>query len=474
MLTHMAQISETLTHLINPIAEQACRKILDQLALSDVVGPMFQMVSDIRASSKSWERRFKPKVKSETSFKGVIKYNPVSTGLKYDVSLPGQHMDAQLMRSDTFVTNPLFFDPTHNIVLFERFHPANIQVDCSLTFIDRVQGYDAINRFHSLFNRGEYFQLQDFTTNYPLPPEHLVALNKLAKLAGIEKGCFGQWLTACSKDRITWEASKRLRNRTYEVVVKYDTFEAMVYIDYTPEALQIDSPGKAPQNLVLNFQLTIQFSRPDRIYMRYPIVIHNQLIPDSLITSDRRDAYNDTYDVLHHRFKGIDEAHQMFKEHARKPKRLPWYDDWLVPRFSSFHEEGAEAFLIGVVLQDTEPVMTGKLEDPKPPEYTTVDLTSDIDNYYLSTDVVAYFEKNLRDCLKPEALYNIGVYIGDRQVSPNCLKFDGHVLSIPNSIFDHDKICRLVLSRTPPRAEGNNPWFFVLKCVIEVGDVGRK
>ena len=474
MLVQAAPVDELITHVYYRVADQSCRHIIQQLGLTDVIGNHYYLNSDYHAPSKSVDHNRKV-IFNENNFVGVVRYNPNPMNLKYDVTSVGQHLDTAVHRRDAMQTEPLFFDPARNIQVIERYLPTNLQIECTFNFRDRVLAYDVVSRLQGVFVRGEFLTLTDFYYDYQFPKGLLSSLYRLSKLCRIPKSCFLSWLQVGSRQRLSRNISKRVNRRSTELVARKNNIDCLVSLDYSPDQLTTVSPGKGAISLTLNFTLTVQFARVHYVYLKYPIVIDNQLVPDELIPVDRRQAYDSTFRQLQHTYVAMDQALEYYKQAtpefrhwAAKPKRLPWYDDWFLPTTSQYPSLRASPFLIGVLTLDEQERRTDEQGNEQIilcPE-TVIDLWEPIDVYQIAPKILEQWRCNPASALDPFAEYNLAVFADDIQLESKRLCFDGRYLHIPNT-FGTQHIYRLVLLRTPQIKGEVNPWFLVLCCVIE-------
>ena len=330
-----------------------------------------------------------------------------------------------------------------------------------------------------MFLKGEYLSLVDLYYDYRLPTDILNGLWRLSKLCGIEKCAFGKWLSHCSNNQIKRNVSKRVRNRSIELVVAKPDYEALMFLDFTPDQLATTNHGKSVILTNLTFTITLQFQRPNELYLEYPIVINNQMVPDQLIPLDKReDPYNfEKYRKQNYGYLAVDPVFQKMKTIISKPRRLPWYDDWNVPNGCPLSVEHSRPFLIGIFTLDIEPEIIDKTPmadqiKPKPAPYTEINIFDDLDKYRLTDEVTKYLKEDPERALDAASEYTIAVFADDFQIGKSELQFDGTILKIPNT-HGLNRIYRLVLAKTPQKPEEMTlPWYWVMNCVIDVSHKG--
>ena len=424
-------INEIITHVHQVIADQVCRKIINQLGLKDVFKNHLYFNSDFYGASRSYNEKRLP-ILHENAFRCNVKYSANPFGLKWDTTNPGQHMDPAVHRRDTLQTIPVFFDPKHRIQLIERYMPCNVEMDCSMIFVDRVLAYDVMTRLASTYVRGELLMVNGLSYDYRMPMEILNRLYLLGTLIGLQKGTYLDWLMQCSTGNIRRVVSKRQNNRSAEIVIKKQQFDSLASIDYTPDQPPVQTLGTSADTITVQFTATVQFGRVNMLYLKYPIVINNKLIPESLVNCSEEEMYGSLYPYIQHPYLALNAPYQFQKALQEHPARNPWYDDWQVPLFCKTSIVYARPFFIGLfTLDNTECTCCCCTKKTCKTKYTTIDIT-DLDQYKLSDNVLQWFKDHPEDALDVDSDYSISVFMDNNQVDPSLIKFDGVNLCFPN------------------------------------------
>lgn len=450
MLVYSTTVNEVVTHVFDAIAGQVSRKIIKDLNVGDLIGNRIYIRSDYLSPSKSIDSNNNlPRLPGD-SFNCTIKYNHSPFGIKWDMTTPGHHLDPRMHRRDNMVTRPIFFDEKNNIQIIERFQPCNVSMDCTFSFRDYVVAFDVVTRLMSTYVAGELLMINDLSYDYKFPTGMIEKLYYIGKVLKLPSGTYSKWLEDCSRGNIVRHVSKRLNKQSAELVVKKNMWQTLTAIDYNPDQAAIKSAGVSPIATTLPFTATVQFSRVNLLYLKYPLVINNQLVPEELVTVDKNEAYGRIIRYLDNPNLALNPLHSESKYLTRKPVRNPWYDDWNIPGNSLHVSRGARPFFIGVFTQDKEA------------ENTTINFETDMDQYKLSDRVLDYFKSEKDNCLDVvNAKYNITVFADNIQVDPSVLSFDGTTLTIPNREYcRREKIHRVLLCNTPAkRDEPYSTWY---------------
>lgn len=468
MLVYSTTINEIFTHVHEKIAAQVCRKMIKQLGLKDVFKNHLYFNSDMTGPSRSYSEKRLP-ILHEDAFRCTIKYSTNPIGLKWDSTSAGQHMDPGLHRWDNMRTPPVFWDQKHGITLIERYLPCNIELDCNMIFTDRVVAFDVMNRITCTYVRGELMMVNDLSYDYSLPDGIIIKLHHLGAMMGQHKGTYMDWLDEYSGGQIKRIVSTRMNNQHAELVVQKHQYSSLAAVDYVPESPDFVTQGTSLDAVQLHFTVTIQFGRVNMLYLKYPLVINNKLVPESLVTVDPRDAYGPIYPFLRHPEYALNPAYQFQKCLMKHPARTPWYDDWNVPPYSGVLASEQRPFFIGLVLLDNDKChcMNCPCEECDS-KFTKIDISTDLDQYKLAPNVLKWYEDNPDKALNTESKYSITLFRNNIQVDPASLKFDGHVLSFPNC-KGPAHIYHVVLSAATRQYEDGSPWTsLILLFDIEV------
>ena len=451
-------ISEVITHVHQVIADQVCRKIIAQLGLRDVFKNHLYLNSDFFGPSKSSSEAKLP-ILHENAFKCNVKYSANPFGLKWDSTTPGQHLDPAIHRRDAMQTLPVFYDPIHNIQLIERYMPCNVEMECSMVFVDRVIAYDVMTRLASTYGRGELMMVNDLSYDYRMPMEILNRLYILGTQAGLQKGTYLDWLERGSNGLIQRIVSKRQRNQHAEIVIKKQQFGSLAAVDYNADQPPIQSLGTSADTVTIQFNVTVQFGRVNMLYLKYPILINNQLIPESLVTVGEEEMYGNLYPFIKHPYLALDPAYQFQKVLMQHPVRNPWYDDWTVPRNSSINADMQKPFFIGLFTLDNDGCDCENCNCKCcNNQYTTINIKDDLDKYKLGDKVLTWFKEHPDEAFDSESTYSIKVFSNDTEVGPSLLKFDGENLRFPNCKGGHNTYHLVISAKMVEFKEWGGCW----------------
>ena len=335
MLTSAAVVTEAAYHVYMVLANQVARYILQELGLLEELDNRIYVNSNIYNPSKSSDQNNNA-ILVENKFVCTFDMKHPVTGLVYDMTEAQMHMDAVRHRRDKKSRYPILHVAQHNITLYDSLLPFDITLNCELYFRDYIKAHEVVDRFFLRFNRGDLITLPNLSYDFPVPFKILKTLWALASTLGVDKQCFGHWIEQYSNGNIKRIESTSAKNKRYEWVVDRKVFESLVKIDYDlgePEKQGMDNA----ETHMIRFTATLHSSRPSVLYVDYPIIVNNTLVPSEIVEVDTSYQKN-LYEYLENPNRFLDPVYQFEKFLTYQPVRNPWYDDWT---FDLYHSQPA-------------------------------------------------------------------------------------------------------------------------------------
>lgn len=454
MLFLQENVDQITTHVLDPVVEQVCRKMLDQLDATSIIGEHMYINTGYTAASKTSDISENPVLEdNRMDVEADVIMNPYNTEDSSTTTENNRPVHDKELNRSYYNRHMVLASKYPRIDLMVSSVPCSIQMSCKLTIKSREQAHRIFDTLMSVYSGAYSLTYQDIFYNYNVPKKIITALYILYTAHNPDDSGFAQYLMDKS-NVIDITMDRELKNS--ELVIRKHTTNAMLKVQVDgnrPEAQGRQS--NVPEKYVIGFTTILQFSRPHAFILRYPIVIDNKLIPDTLtprIPDDEllKDIYgkHDTltmsdYELIYQRFDGC------------RPIIQPWYDQWKVPPDAPFIEYQYKRFFQGIVLLD--------LENPE----TVIDLAEPLDTYIrLTDDVLQQIRDQGSGSLWPEAHLIVGLYSDDTFVEPSTLSLDGTILRIPNK--DITKTYRLVLAHRKEKRYAYRQWFTILDASIIV------
>lgn len=518
MLTSAAVVTEAAYHVYMVLANQAARHILQEIGILDMLDNRIYINSAIYNPSKSSDQN-KNAILVEDKFVCNFDMKHPSTGLTYDMTDIEMHMDAVRHRRDRMSRYPILRVAEHGITLYDSLLPFNITLNCELHLRDYIKAHEIVDRFFLRFNKGELLSIANLSYDFPVPLKIMKTLWALASTLGVAKECFNHWLQEYSNGMIRRIVSNSVNNKRYEWVIDRKIFESLVKIDYDlgePEKTGMDNA----ETHMIRFTATLHSSRPSVLYVDYPIIVNNTLVPGEIVEADTSYQKN-LFEYLEHPNRYLDPVYQFEKYLTYQPVRNPWYDDWQIDPYQTQHAHyGTLPIFIGAFTIDEAecsscpcegettvkpekhvcrcfrnpyespyddqymcpydpptdmleghnpdcqncPYKKGTKDEIPCPCYcwkeatTDINIATDLDMYTLRPCILDYFKDRKEKALLIDSVFNIAVFQDNRQINPELLSFDGTTLKVPNRM-GKNHIYRLVIGYTPQRrVDSSQAW----------------
>lgn len=309
-------------------------------------------------------------------------------------------------------TTPVLY-PEHLVIFKDRdlritmkpvYHTVNVTLNFKYYSKDR---FTASNWLREVRNRAvrdaNNPRLFSADYHYPIPTTLMVVLLKLHQLRENVQGYgddLGTWFKKCFTPKMTPIVNNAGKGTTFVIREKQIGIQGMFdFSDQPPSAETEDKGGP----YLTSFSYTFQYDRPESVAIRYPLMVHNQMVDESL-RLERKPTDLDTiaqenslsYDL----FTKFGFASQGAIPYSAAPGfPIPHFDEWL--QSPSTFKPGTENIL-RVMLQ----------VDPVNPR-DILSLTQ-LGNWELKPAVIAYMRKNPQALLIPyQSLFHIELHAWD-------------------------------------------------------------
>lgn len=243
--------------------------------------------------------------------------------------------------------------------------------------------------------------------HYPIPMEFMVVLLKLHAMRESVAGygvSLGEWFKECFTPKMTVLANVAGKGSTYAIRENQIGIMGMFDFEDQPPASETEDKGGPYTS---SFEYTVYYDRPESVAIRYPLMIHNQLVEPKL-RSTQKPTYFDTvpqensmsYDLFS-KFTSHRDGGLPYSGYPGLP--IPYFDEWL-PNPSTFKNgfRNSVRFMVQV--------------DPQNPR-DLLSLTQ-LGEWVLKPDVLAYMRKNPSNMLIPhQSLFHIELHEWDSLVS---------------------------------------------------------
>lgn len=209
---------------------------------------------------------------------------------------------------------------------------------------------------------------------YPIPTEYLYILSKIyemrQKVAPYPNSTFGGWLKERFINRMTVVTNQA--GKQPQFVIREQQTNIIGHYEFDED---VEKPNK--ENGILSysvsFDYTFYYERPSNLVIEYPIVIHNQIIPEEIRDdrqfSDLRPAHyylNNSGAAFHH----LAFNQQQGEKHSTQNfsgESVPYFDDW----YSSWRPPYYESLVrVACCVSPTDLRWVGNVDDVTPYVFT--------------------------------------------------------------------------------------------------------
>jgi hypothetical protein len=436
-------------HIIEPIADQSLRFVIGRLGLSGLMEEI-QIVSDFREVSKATDDNKNAKL---IDYRVRAKLNPSVNpnnnkwdGYKTAIDLGNGNAivrQEDVTRKKRPWTGNDFTGRDYSI-----FHDENLFVDITewnvgstlsmevkMDFHDLTPAQDALSAIFATFTNGDMVGYVPIQYDYPIPEDIQLVLKKIYWMSDMEKTneAYADWLNKKSIGFLSWNTNRNNINVRELVGLKNNT-QALFLIECSQ-----DQPEVGNNRFTVNFNLTVQYSRTNRLIMDYPIIINNKLLPFDYVPCTKEERQMNRGPFMWQNSAVNLYWHQQYKNDNPIPAMYPWWDKWELPYHSIIAKKGFRPIFIAAITLDD-------VDDPK--GSTILDLKEGLPGYTLRDDLLQMLATSKERALHFAGTYiNVAVFAHDYQVNPNLVKFDGRYLKLLSR--QKESIYRLVISVDP-------------------------
>ncbi len=452
-----SDVEDLYQHLFHPIGEQIIAKMLTGFNLKKVFGNRVHLKSDVSSSSRSSGEDNSPTLEdNRVTVAMTPNFNPqevkwATTTFQHGIHGVNSIHDRQGRRV-------IFHDEEIQTTIVEREVPANLLLEFTMQFTDRVAAHAAVSKIQTTYTDGDKMLLTDVMYEYPLPLSMYVRLYGFFKqLKGGTPEDFLQYLSDFSGTRVSTNINRHAPDTSEkQIVVKRNLSNVLAQIDFNVDKPVREGTGQSTDKFILEFSVVVQFSRCNLMVMMFPIHMMNQQVPGDLLVPDMSLQYADP--STEHPFFAQDKFLKLLANEAPepppKPVMIPWYDSWIVPTKSALPVMEYQPFVsIAITLDDIE----------NPTGETVIDL-EDLP-VTLAPTIIEILKAQGNGSLYFDRPVNVSVYANDVAMEPNELTLDGGtILRIARR--DVYPVYRLLISEYIGAPNGNLTTFRVLAATI--------
>jgi len=445
------------TEMIDPIVEQVIRRVLKELALTDFIGDNLYINSDYQTGSRTNDSELIPVLQSNRLDCDVTHITDPNK-VKWEVNTTRGSIEYGNTKFEAGNLFTLFEDKPLKTTIMEHTLPCTINIACTLSCLERAHANSVYSTLISTLGGSEPTLPVDVLYSYLVPDPVIFLLGYLYKMNNFTDKNFVTYLKENSSSIINYIMNKNIEKPNYGYVINKSEIELLVETTIQEDKPQAIKNNKSTNHYTIGFTLTCQFSRPDILFMTYPIIMKNQLVDEIFLPSDittRKDVFEHTT----HPYVDIDAGHDTFRITQKDELfRQPFYDNFLIPNLY-LDMMGFKPFYCGAFPLDLSNTTT------------QIDLGS---NFGTDTNPIR-IKQAVLDIINNRGLpvfsgtlpIAIVIFVDDTMIEPSTITLNNLIITIPNR--DINKIYRLVIYENTEISH-NVQSLRVLKYVLFTGN----
>lgn len=236
----------------------------------------------------------------------------------------------------------VFHDEALQVSVVPTMVPTKTSINVRFVCRSRVEAMNWLGSIRRQVSQRMFNPIHTVNYYYPIPMEHMYALSKIHEMRETVAGygdTFGEWLKQKFNHRFSVITNSAGRGAQF--VIREQQTNVIGYYEFGEE---VEKPDKNDGNgsYSVEFTYTFHYERPENVIIKYPIVIHNQIVPEE-IRDDRQveDTHPDNYYLTNdaaafHSFSFSQQNVPAYKAFAGLP--VPHFDDWYPKHKQLYYE----------------------------------------------------------------------------------------------------------------------------------------
>ena len=444
-------VPELESHVYYPVIKTMAHSVINNLGLDKVIGKNIYIDTGFSQPKRYRTNHNAVLQINKLNVQAEINTNPAS--LKWD-NISFQHALEPIGFSHTTKDRDfqiVFYDPTSNIKISEMYLPTYISMNCTLSILDRSLAYQIPSMLYRHYPPNMP-SMEHLAYDYPIPKSIIALIYTLYKLKRFHKpDSFRKWLDMCSGHNTQFDINRVATKE--ELVMKKILIDSLFMLEYSDNKPNEEQINRTVSEYRLNFQMHIQFSRPDTMLIDYPIVIDNQLLPEGLVPAQLHKSQPIPNLIGPFPANILNEhiARDQLKYTRPVMVKFPDYDDWVVPITSFLIQRSYRPWFSSVFTMD---------EDS---EYTVLPMGGVLDEelgYRLHPIVKDILRIQGVDSFRDDCVFNIAVFVDDIPAEPTYLDIDDD-LNVKVKCLHKSVVRRIVISEISDLKYLNSKWTYL-------------
>jgi len=277
------ELPETVEAITRPVIFAVARDLLQRTGLS--------LDTDVYLNKGDGQAR-----SLNTGIKSAPDEAKFSQGERIKVSMEEEFMDDGMLNRTVPDSdfNETFIDPELEVWIRPIYHNVRITLTIEMYFKSENAAHNWIHGIRRRVGNGRQHQMHTAEYHYPLPAEIMHILAELWKLREAKSGygeSFSIWLKNNFSELVGVKTNQAGSKSNFSVSEKQTGFNGWYSFEKPPTAEQNTQQWQS------SFTYTFEYQKPTAFAMGYPLMVHNQLVPQSLRL--RGENFNELVDPNH-------------------------------------------------------------------------------------------------------------------------------------------------------------------------------
>lgn len=228
---------------------------------------------------------------------------------------------------------PIFTDKALKIMVKPVYSEVETKMSVILSVRDKVEANNWIQEIKRRLYQSAISNLHSIEYYYIVPhviTQGLYNLHKLRENIAPYKEDLGHYFKRCFVEN--YDIITDIADNNHILVIREKQVNVLGFFDFDFEPEQPEKNDDNAGGWNIRFTYTIRYQRPDNLVFDYPLMVHNQLIPESMIRFERTDHYYTTNTRTGFTNKNLQDIAIQGNKHGMKITEgipEPLFDDWL-------------------------------------------------------------------------------------------------------------------------------------------------
>lgn len=263
------------------------------------------------------------------------KYNMFNAEAKVVLEITEEYPEVLALQQAQQRPNEIveFHDEALGVYLKPMYQPVWARMSFKIRTEDEPSAIQIQQMWKKKVTSGKQDFLHNVTYHYPIPEEMMYILFQIHKrresLAGYDE-TFGHWLKKHFSEKMTVVTDNAGKNQTFAIRENQVGVVGFYSFNDSPPKFEKDAPGGSWSTTV---DYTYQYDRVEGMVMKYPLMVHNQLLPSNCYSTEKPFELDDI-------IKRPNLSRKLFDQGSpgvRTPKAwsgepglaIPYFDDWV-------------------------------------------------------------------------------------------------------------------------------------------------